>query len=104
MHILVILLLFSCSSIFVQDDRIISLWEGKHQFEIVEKLGPYTRVINVEDGDGGQILIWEASKESVLLPIEKLSLKEDKKGTSISSFHVFIDKNGYITDIKRTVW
>ena len=106
MRILIILLFLSCSSVFVQDDRINSLWVGKHQSEIVDKLGPYTRIINVEDGTGNQILIWEASKESVLIliPIENLGIRVDKKETSISSFHVFIDKDGYIIDIKKSVW
>ena len=104
MKILIILFFLSCSSVFVQDDRINSLWLGKHQTEIVDKLGAYTRIIDVEDGAGDQILIWEASKESVLIPVEKLGIRADKKETSISSFHVFIDKDGYIIDIKKSVW
>ena len=104
MRILIILLFLSCSSVFVQDDRINSLWLGKHQTEIVDKLGSYTRIIDVEDGTGNQILIWEASKESVLIPVEKLGIRADKKETSISSFHVFIDKDGYIINIKKSVW
>ena len=104
MRILIILLFLSCTSVFVQDDKINSLWRGKHQSEIVDKLGSYTRIIDVGDGTNNQILIWEASKESVLIPIEKLGIRVDKKETSISSFHVFIDKDGYITDIKKSVW
>ena len=99
-----IILLLSCASVFVQDDKINSLWMGKHHSEMVDKLGTYNRVIDVEDGNGNQILIWEASKKSVLLPIEKLGIRPDEKETSVSSFHVFIDKNGYIIDIKKSVW
>ena len=102
--LLSIILLLSCTSVFVQDERINNLWLGKHNTEIVEKLGAYNRVLDVENGDGSKILIWEASKESILLPIEKLGIRVDKKETSISSFHVFIDKDGYIIDIKKSVW
>ena len=102
--LLSILLFLSCASVFIQDEKINTLWLGKHHTEIVEILGSYTRILDVEDADGNQILIWEASKESTLLPIEKLGVRFDKKETSISSFHVFIDKDGYIIDIKKSVW
>jgi len=101
---LIIILLLSCTSVFIQDDKINSIWTGKHHSEIVDKLGAYNRIIDVEDGNGNQILIWEATKKTVLIPIEKLGVRPDKKETSISSFHVFIDKNGFITDIKKSVW
>ena len=101
---LIIILFFSCTSVFIKDEKINTLWNGRHHSEIIEKLGPYNRMIEVGDGNGNQILIWEASKESILIPIGKLGIKPDKKETSISSFHVFIDKNGMITDIKKSVW
>ena len=104
MRYLIIIFFLSCSSVFIQDDRINLLWQGRHQSEIVDKLGSYTRVINVEDGHGSQILIWEASKGSALISVEKLGIRADKKETSISSFHVFIDKEGNITEIKKSVW
>ena len=104
MRIIIILFFLSCTSVFIQDDRINSIWLGKQQTEIVNILGPYTRIIDVEDGSGNQILIWEASKESALMSVEKLGIRADKKETSISSFHVFIDKDGYIIDIKKSVW
>ena len=101
---LIILLFLSCTSFFITDDKINSIWKGKHHSEIVDKLGVYSRIIDVEDGTGNQILIWEASKESILIPIENLGVRLDKKETSISSFHVFIDKDGFITGVKKSVW
>ena len=101
---LIFIFCLSCTSVFVQDEKINNLWLGKHNTEIVEKIGAYNRVLDVENGNGSKILIWEASKGATLLPIEKLGIRFDKKETSISSFHVFIDKDGYIIDIKKSVW
>ena len=101
---LIFILGLSCTSVFIQDEKINAIWVGKHHSEIVEVLGSYNRSIDVEKGNGRQILIWEASKDATLLPIEKLGIRFDKKETSISSFHVFIDKDGYIIDIKKSVW
>ena len=104
MRILILILILSCSSVFVQDDKIVSLWRGKHQSEIIEKLGPYNKTVEVITDDGGYILIWEASKESIFIPIENIGSKSDKKGTSVSSFHVYVDDDGYIINIKKSVY
>jgi len=101
---ILLFLLCSCSPIFLDAEKITPMWKGKHHSELLDKIGPYHRIMEDMYEEGGQILIWEASKESVLLPIEKLGAKIDKKGTSISSIHVFIDKNGYILNIKKSVW
>ena len=50
------------------------------------------------------ILIWEASKYDPIIPIELLGTKIDKKDTSISSLHVYVDQNGHIIRFKKSLY
>ena len=101
--IFIIPLLISCSSIFVTESKLNDLWIGKNHTEIVDILGPYSRQLENLSNPGSKILIWEASKNNILIPIEKLGAK-NKLGTSISSLHIYINQEGFITDIKKSVY
>ena len=101
--IFIIPLLISCSSIFVTESKLNDLWIGKNYIEIVDILGPYSRQLENLSNPGSKILIWEASKNNILIPIEKLGAK-NKLGTSISSLHIYINQEGLITNIKKSVY
>ena len=101
---LILLFLLSCSPIFVTDSKINNLWIGEYYTEIIDILGAYNREIEDLSNPGNKILIWEASKDNLLIPIEKLGARKNKLGTSISSLHIYIDQHGYITDIKKSVY
>jgi len=103
-YIYIIIFLVSCSPIFIPDAKLNDLWIGENYEDIVDILGPYTREIEDLSNPENNILIWEASKDKILIPIEKLGTKKNKLGTSISSLHVYINNNGYITNIKKSVY
>ena len=99
-----ILFLFSCSSFFISESNLNNLWVGKNHAEVIDIIGPYQREVDNLKKINHKILIWEASKENINIPIDKLGTKKNKWGTSITSIHIYIDENGYITDIKKSVY
>ena len=101
--IFIIPLLISCSSIFVTESKLNDLWIGKNHTEIVDILGPYSRQLENLSNPGSKILIWEASKNNILIPIEKLGAK-NKLGTSISYLHIYINQERLKTNIKKSVY
>ena len=69
---ILLFLFLSCATVFVNEEELNIIWVGKHQSEIINKLGPYTRVLDDLSEDESKIIIWEASQESGLLSLEKI--------------------------------
>ena len=102
--IILILLIFSCSPMFISDQALNDIWIGKNYNEITNIIGPFDKQIEDLSQPGNTILIWEASKANILIPVEELGAKKNKLGTSISSLHVYIDKNKKIISIKKSLY
>ena len=102
--IIITLYLISCTPIFINEPKLTNIWIGRHHSELIEQLGPYNKSVDTLTDDNGHILIWEASKESIFIPIENIGAKVDKKGTSVSSIHVYVDINGNVTNIKKSIY
>ena len=103
-YIILLLFLLSCSPIFITDEKLNKIWINKSYNEIIDILGPFNRKLDDLSNGGYTILIWEASKNNILIPIEMLGGKKNKLGTSISSLPVYVDKSGNITNIKNSVY
>ena len=102
--IILILLIFSCSPMFISDQKLNDIWIGKDYNEITNIIGPFDKQIEDLSKPGNSILIWEASKSNILIQVEKLGSKKNKLGTSISSLHIYIDKDKKITSIKKSLY
>ena len=100
---MVIILILSCSPMFISDSKIDEIWIGKNYNDIIDILGTYNKRIEDLSQSGHSILIWEASKDNSLIPIEKLGGK-NKLGTSISSIHIFINESDEIMHIKKSLY
>ena len=103
-YIFIIIFLLSCSPMFTTDNKLNQIWINKHHEEIINILGLYNKKVEDLSKKGNNILIWEASKDNIIIPIEKIGGKKNKLGTSISSIHIYIDHNGIITNIKKSVY
>ena len=102
--LLSILLIISCSPMFLDDDKLNEIWIGVNYNEVVQILGPYNKQIQDLKNPGNSILIWEASKNNIIIPIEKIGAKKNKLGTSISSLHIYINNDGKIVHIKKSLY
>ena len=78
------LLVVGCADMFYTTaDQVVDLklgLVGKHKSVILEELGAYTR--KIEDGKGGEILIWEKDHNGRVIsqaPIFFLSVARNKK-------------------------
>ena len=103
-YILILIFIISCTPMFVNDKNLNAIWVGKDYTEIYDIIGPYNKKIEDLTKSGNSILIWEASKENILIPIEKIGSKKNKLGTSISSLHVYVDENNKIINIKKSLY
>ena len=103
-YIILIILILSCSPMFISDQKMDDAWVGKNYNEIIDILGPYNKKIDDLNLTGYSILIWEASKSNILIPIENLGARKNKLGTSISALHIYIDENGKIRKIKKSLY
>ena len=103
-YIILLLFLLSCSPMFITDDKLNKIWVNKNYNEIIDILGPFNRQLEDLSNTENKILIWEASKENILIPIEQLGGRKNKLGTSISSLHIYIDKSENIINIKKSVY
>tara|TARA_B100000401_G_C52769908_1_gene702665 strand:- start:148 stop:465 length:318 start_codon:yes stop_codon:yes gene_type:complete len=103
-YIMVIILILSCSPMFISDQKMNEIWIGENYNDVIDILGPYNKKIEDLSKQGHNILIWEASKSNILIPIEKLGSRKNKLGTSVSSLHIYIDENGKIKKIKKSLY
>ena len=99
-----LIILYSCAPSIPQPtyEEKMQTWLGNHQSKIISQWGAYTRTI--DDGAGGKILIWEEhfTKSSTTTPYTLFGqtfYSHSGGGSGIRYHDVFIDKNGYITNI-----
>ena len=79
-YIVVIILILSCSPMFINDQKMDEIWIGENYNDIIDILGPYNKKIEDLSKQGHNILIWEAKLFcSNAFGFRKLAIQEIKK-------------------------